>query len=258
MRVLITRPQEQAAAFAAALQAIGAQPVFLPTIAIQPVHDASALDQALTRLDSYDWLIVTSANAANVILERLNAINSPLHWGDGPGVKVAAIGPKTAQKLQAGGIPPNFIPERYIAEAILPGLGDLYDRWVLIPAADLAHDTLPNAIKLAGGIAHVITAYHTVPAEPNPKGMAVLRAGVDVITFTSGSTVQNFYTMTQNSGLNPLKLPDSPKVACIGPKTAQTARELGFTVDLIADPHTTDGLISAFQREMNLIPNDNS
>lgn len=258
MRVLITRPQEQAPAFAAALHAIGAQPVFLPTIAIQPVHDASALDQALIRLDNYDWLIVTSANAADVILERMNAINSPLPGREGPGVKVAAIGPKTAQKLQAGGILPNFIPERYIAEAILSGLGDLYDRWVLIPAADLAHDTLPNAIKLAGGIAHVITAYHTVPAEPNPKGMAVLRAGVDVITFTSGSTAQNFFTMIQKSGLNPLNLPGCPKVACIGPKTAQTARKLGFTVDLIADPHTTDGLVSAVQSEMNFIPYDNS
>ncbi|HBX68174.1 MAG TPA: hypothetical protein DEH25_01970 [Chloroflexi bacterium] len=244
MRVLITRPVEQTADFAAALRAIGAQPVFLPAITIRPVEDTSALDHSLARLDHYSWLILTSANAAEIILERMNS----LRIGAPPqSLRLAAIGPKTAAKLEAGGLHPDFIPDQYIAEAILPGLGDLMDRWVLLPLADIADDTLPNAIEAAGGIAHVIEAYHTLPAEPEPEGLAALRLGVDLLTFTSGSTVRNFFALVQSAGLDPLNLPGSPKVACIGPKTAQTARDLGFTVDLIADPYTSDGLVAAIQ-----------
>jgi len=163
---------------------------------------------------------------------------------------VAAIGPKTAAKLQEGGISPNFVPDQHIAEAILPGLGDLNNCWVLLPMADIAADTLPNAIQAADGIAHVITAYHTVPAEPDPKGIAALCAGVDVITFTSGSTVRNFMTLANNIGLDPLNLTNNPKIACIGPKTAETAQELGFPVDIVAESHTTDGLIAQIKNHL--------
>jgi len=113
--------------------------------------------------------------------------------------------------------------------------------------ADIAHDTLPNAIQNLDGIAHVITAYHTVPAKGDAEGLAALKEGVDFITFTSGSTVRNFYGLVQDAGLDPLKLPGNPQIVCIGPKTAKVARDLGLTVDIIADPHTTDGLVAALQ-----------
>lgn len=247
MRVLITRPRAQANAFAEALQTIGAEPIFLPTIAIQPVADTTALDSAISQLVEYDWLILTSANAADVVLRRMAAlgIGSPP-----PNLRVAAIGPKTTAKLQEGGINPNFVPDQHIAEAIFPGLGDLNNRRVLLPTADIAADTLPNAIQVANGIAHVITAYRTVPAELDSKGVAALRTGVDVITFTSGSTVRNFMTLVKHSGLDPLNLTNNPKIACIGPKTADTAQELGFPVDIIAEPHTTDGLVTQIKNHL--------
>jgi uroporphyrinogen-III synthase len=244
MRVLVTRPQEQAATFIQALREIGADPISLPMIAIRGLQDQTELDRVLTQLARYDWLILTSANAADVVLARLAALGI----GALPkNLRVAAIGPKTAARLAAGGIHPDFIPGQYIAEAILPGLGDLRDRRVLLPLADIAPDTLPEAINASGGIVETVTAYRTIPTSLGPDGLALLRAGVDVITFTSGSTVRNFVSLLQNAGLDPLNLPESPKVACIGPKTAKIAQDLGFTVDIVADPHTTDGLVQAIQ-----------
>lgn len=241
MRILITRPREQSASFAEALQAVGAEPIYLPTIAIHPIEDFTQLDNSLTQLENYAWLVLTSANAARMVSERLIFLEvSTLPES----LRVAAIGPKTAAKLKAVGISPDYVPDQYISETIIPGLGDLTGRWVLLPSADIAHDTLPKAIQAANGIPHVITVYHTVLAEPDPKGLAELRAGVDVITFTSGSTVKSFFTQCQNAGIDALNLPSDPVIACIGPKTAQTARDMGLSVDIIADPHTTAGLVA--------------
>jgi len=246
MRVLITRPSHQVNDFAKRLDAIGAEALFLPTIEIKPVADTTILDRALSRLHCYDWLVLTSANAVEVVLERL----ADLGVRSLPeNLRVAAVGPKTASKLKDQGISIDFVPQKYLGEAILPGLGDLRERWVLLPTADIAHNTLPKAIEAGGGIAHVITVYSTLPADPDPKGLIALRDGVDVITFTSGSTARNFVTLVQNAELDPFNLPGKPKVACIGPKTAQAAREVGFHVDIVAEDHTVDGLVEAIQKK---------
>jgi len=251
MRVLITRPKAQATDFGNQLRQIGAEVVFFPTIEIKPVDDPTCLDRALSQLESYDWLVLTSANATAVVLERM----SDLEINElPPKLCVAAIGPKTAARLKERGLSPDFIPDQYIAEAILPGLGNLRDRWVLLPVADIAQDTLPNAIQNAGGIAHVITAYHTISAQANPEALAALQAGVDIVAFTSGSTVRNFRTLVENAGLDPLYLPGSPLIACIGPKTEHVARQLGFQVAIVATPHTTSGLVEAIQRHPEFFP----
>jgi uroporphyrinogen III methyltransferase / synthase len=242
MRVLITRPRQDAMDFAEALQANGIQTFYLPTIDIRPLADTTALDRALSRLGCYQWLVLTSANAVDVVLERLSAVGITQFP---PGLKVAAVGPKTAARLITGGIQPDHVPDEYLAEAILPGLGDLAGCWVLLPTADIAHDTLPRAIQAADGIAHVITAYRTLPAEPDQQGMAAVREGLDWITFTSGSTARNFVGMLRREGLDPFHLPGRPRIACIGPKTAQVAQELGFQVDLIAETYTVEGLVQA-------------
>ena len=251
MRVLITRPKAQAATFADQLRQIGAKVVFFPTIEIKPVDDPTCLDRALSQLKSYDWLVLTSTNAAAVVIERMAELGIN---GLPTGLSVAAIGPATAARLQENGISADFVPEQHVAEAILPGLGDLHGRWVLLPMADIAHDTLPNAIQNAAGIAHVITAYHTASAEADAEGMAALRTGVDMITFTSGSTVRNFCTLLENAGLDPLNLPGNPQIACIGPKTEQAARQSGLSVNIVANPHTTAGLVAAIQKHTEIIP----
>ena len=249
MRVLITRPREQAAAFAQALTGLGAEPIFFPTIHITPVKDSGLLDKALKNLSTYNWIIFTSTNAAEAVCSHLGILEVTLPAG----LRVAAIGPKTAQTLTQHGLPVHFIPEEFTAEAILPGLGDLRGQHVLLPLADLAHDTLPNAIRAADGTAHVLTAYHTLPADPDPNGIAALRAGVDVITFTSGSTARNFVTLVQHAGLNPFALPGSPQIACIGPKTAAAAREIGFQVDVVAEEYTAEGLVLVLSRQVDKV-----
>jgi uroporphyrinogen-III synthase len=250
MRVLVTRPRKEADEFARALGEIGAEAIFFSTIAIFPVKDVSALDQAISHLQVYDWLIFTSANAVDAVLERKAALGIE-HFPET--LRIATIGPKTAARLVEGGVSPVFIPEEYIAEAILPGLGDIKDRRVLLPMADIARDTLPKAIQKANGIAHVVTAYHTLPPEPDPAGLAALREGVDIITFTSGSTAANFVSLVQRAGLDPFSLPGDPIIACIGPKTAQAAQELGFIVDVIASKSTAEGLVQAISAHIQKI-----
>ena len=158
-------------------------------------------------------------------------------------MRVAAIGPKTAEALQARGVIPNFIPDEYVAEAILPGLGDLRGRWVLLPRAEIARKALPEAIFEAGGIPHEIAVYRTLPAQPDSEGLAALKSGVDIVTLTSPSTVQNFVAIARQNGLDPLALPGNPWFACIGPITEKAAREEGFANLVTAREYTTAGLI---------------
>jgi uroporphyrinogen-III synthase len=248
MRVLITRPHKDAGEFARALEEIGAQAIFLPTIEIRPVADTSDLDCAIDSLQRYDWLVLTSTNAVDVFIGRITALGIDRLPAT---LRLAAVGSKTAARLQEKGISPDFIPREFRAEEILPGLGELRDLWVLLPVADIAHDTLPQAIREADGIAHVITAYHTVPAEPDPQGLAALHEGLDVVTFTSGSTARNFLALLDQAGVDPFHLPGNPVFACIGPKTAQAARELGFQVEIVAKTYTVEGLVQAITSHLN-------
>ncbi len=246
MKVLITRPRLQADSLATALIEAGFKPVFFPVIEIRPLEDLTALDRAIAQLDCYDWLVFTSVNAVEIFLSRSTTL-----FGKETGAvrtRVAAIGPKTAGALQRRGIPPDFVPKEYIAEAILPGLGDLHGRRVLLPRAEIARKALPEAIMAAGGEAHEIAIYHTLPAQPDAQGLTALRAGVDWVTFTSPSTVGNFCAITRSHGLDPIALPARPRVACIGPITAATAREEGIPVNIVAEEYTTEGLVAALGR----------
>ena len=240
-RILITRPRAQADEFAAKLRMAGFEPIFFPVIEIQPVDKNISLERALSKLDCYEWIVFTSVNAVETVFDQFPS----LHWGDG--AKVATIGPKTAEALRTRGINPDFVPQEYVAEAILPGLGDLRGKWVLLPRAEIARKALPEAILNAGGVPHEITVYKTLPAQPDLEGLEALRAGVDVITLTSPSTVQNFIAIVEQHGLDPLDLPNHPLFACIGPITEQAAKEANLPNVAVAKEYTTDGLIAALK-----------
>ena len=243
MKVLITRPRAQSSSFGEALKKAGFEPIYFPVIEIRAVENNAELDNAIKNLAKYDWVVFTSANAVRVVFS-LTPTPLPI-LGEGRGVRVATIGPKTAEALQARGVTPDFVPDEYVAEAILPGLGDLRGKWVLLPRAEIARRALPEAIHKAGGIAHEIAVYKTLPAAPDPDGLAALKSGVDWITFTSPSTVQNFVEIVRRQELDPFNITGRPKIACIGPITEHAAREEGFEVDVVAEEYTTDGLISA-------------
>jgi uroporphyrinogen III methyltransferase/synthase len=235
-RVLITRPREQANDFAEKLCAAGFEPIFFPVIEIRPIENNIVLERAWSKLDCYDWIVFTSINAVAVVFSQFERRSLP---------RVAAIGPKTAEALQSRGITPDFVPEEYVAESILPGLGDLRGKWVLLPRAEIARKALPEAIAEAGGIPHEIAVYKTLPVEPDPEGLAALKSGVDWITFTSPSTVQNFVEILRQQKMNPFELVSKLKIACIGPITERAARDQGFEISVVAEKYTTDGLINA-------------
>lgn len=241
MKILITRPRAQADDFAEKLRSAGFEAIFFPVIEIQPIEDNISLDMALDQLDRYEWVVFTSVNAVDVVFDKFS--HSLIR--DGIRVRFAAIGPKTAEALKARGVTPDFIPQEYVAEAILPGLGDLKNKWVLLPRAEIARKALPKAIVEAGGAAHEISVYKTLPTQPDPVGLASLKSGVDWITFTSPSTVQNFVELVRHQKLNPFQLAGNPKIACIGPITKSAANEEGFHVDLVAEEYTTEGLVNA-------------
>lgn len=243
MKVLITRPSKQSASFAEALRSAGLEPIFFPVIEIRPLEDLAALDRVCQNLSRYDWVIFTSANAVEIFYDHCGesgctAIRSIK-------VRVAAIGPKTAEGLQVRGIQPDFVPAKYVSEAILPGLGALKDRKILLPRAEIARAELPAALRAAGAAVDDIIIYRTVPAEMDPPDFSLLKAGVDWITFTSASSVLHFVQIVSRAGLDPLHLPTGPKVACIGPVTARAASQEGFDVNAVASDYTSSGLIDA-------------
>ncbi|GAB4456868.1 MAG: hypothetical protein Kow0070_07750 [Anaerolineales bacterium] len=248
MKVLITRPRAQTDDFADKLRAAGFEPILFPVIEIRPVENNGALRQAMEHLENYAWVIFTSVNAVAVVVERFTTEHTENTEKRNSGfsvVKIAAIGPKTAEALRKHGVEPDFVPEEYVAEAVLPGLGDVKGKWILLPRAEIARADLPQAIARAGGIPHEIIVYRTLPATVDPQGLNALKAGVDVIAFTSASTVENFVALCQQHKLDPLNLPTRPLIACIGPITAQAAREAGFENIVAAKEYTTDGLIEA-------------
>lgn len=245
MKILITRPRAQADDFAEKLRSAGFEPIFFPVIQIQPIDHNIALTRFLEKRIGYDWLIFTSANAVDMMFPP---DFYPSQAEVRQGVKVAAIGPKTAEALRKRGLDPDFVPEVYVAEAILPGLGNLQGRWVLLPRAEIARNELPEAILKAGGIVHDIPVYRTLPAEENLDGLTALTTGVDIITFTSASTVENFFAICNQNGLDPLNLPKNPLFACIGPVTERAAQDLGFQNLVVAKEYTTDGLLEGITR----------
>jgi uroporphyrinogen III methyltransferase / synthase len=244
-RVLITRPKAQARQFASALESAGFEPVFFPVIETRPAADTTALDEALINLADYSWVVLTSVNGVEVVWGRLKALGLDQIP---PGVRLAAIGPKTAGALRERGWQPDFVPDEYVADAILPGLGDVSGLKVLLPRAELARKDLADDIRGAGGTAHEITAYHTLPVEPEPHALQELHRGIDIVTLTSSSTVYNFVSLVEKAGFDPLDLPGNPVYACIGPITAATARELGLPISIEAGEYTTEGLVAALRR----------
>jgi len=242
LRVLVTRSRAQASRLSARLRALGAEPVEFPSIKILPPEDWAPLDRAIVHLDRYDWVIFTSANGVRFFWERLERAGK-----DGrafAGIRLGAIGPATGDALRQRGLRADLVPSRYVAEAVLAEIGPVEGLRVLLPRADLARPALAEGLRRAGATVEEVVAYRTVrPSEGDAEGVrrALADGEIDVLTFTSSSTVRNLLT-----ALDPLPpLPESTIVACIGPITAQTAREAGLPVHVVAAEHTIEGLVGA-------------
>lgn len=238
-RVMITRPVHQAQEFADAVRARGAQPVVLPLIEIGPPDDPQPARSAAASVHDYDWLVFTSRNAVDAFFENLQA-------GDpGPrGIKVAAIGSKTSAALHAHGLAADVIPESFAGENLAAALLERIapGRRVLIYRAQEARDVLPAALQAAGIEVDDVAAYKT--GATSPPDLAEKLAASDVITFTSASTVAAF---VKNVGADGARMLRAKTVACIGPVTAQAARDAGLRVDVVATEYTVEGLLNALE-----------
>jgi uroporphyrinogen III methyltransferase/synthase len=134
------------------------------------------------------------------------------------------------------------VPPEYVAEAILPGLGNVQGQRILLPRADIARKTLVDELKAQGAYPDEVAVYCTQPTEPDRQTLAELEGGIDIATFTSSSTVRNFFEILGERAAGTLT---GARIACIGPITAATAREYGLEVDVVADTYTIDGLVEA-------------
>lgn len=237
-RIVVTRPRAQAGPLAGFLEAEGFEPVFFPAIRIAPAEDPGPLNAALQDPIGFDWIVFTSANAVDAVWDRLGRLGRLFPAG----ARVAAVGPKTAASLSARGVKIDFVPGEAASRAIVPGLGGLAGKRVLLPLGDLATPDLAAAVAAAGGTPVPVIAYRTLPADPDPDGLAALRAGVDAVAFTSGSSAANFAALVSAAGLDPFRLPNDPLIVCIGPTTAAAARRSGFRVDRVAAEYTAEGL----------------
>ncbi|MCX6050029.1 MAG: hydroxymethylbilane synthase [Chloroflexi bacterium] len=244
-RIVITRTPDQAVELTEQLTRLGAIPIQMPMIQIVPMPDLAELDQAIQQLSTYNWLIFTSTNTVSLFWERWLA-QPQQHLG---ATKVAAVGSATSAALRQRGIEPDFVPDVFVAEALVGGLGDLTGAKILLPQAEIARAELTLLLTAKGAQVDAIPVYQTLPATVEPAALAALQQGVDAITFTSSSTVRNFIKTLHG---DPTLLQQA-KIACIGPVTAQTAHELGLAVDIIAEEYSAEGLVHAlavyFQKE---------
>ena len=247
-RVVITRAKSQARSFADKLKLLGAEPILFPTIKISPIEDYTLLDAALNNLDQYDWLILTSMNAVYVVTDRLKILGIDQLPEN---MRTACIGPKTAAAFKSLGFHSDFMPEKYVAESMMAGLSPVRKKQFLLPQADIARKYLSLSIREQGGSVDALTAYKTMPASASYSSVEDLRAEVDVITFTSPSTVLNFASIVKNSGLDLHDLPGAPIFACIGPITAEVAEDLHLPVALVPDQYTIESLIESLTHYYN-------
>jgi len=243
-RIVVTRARDQAGALGAKLRALGAGVVELPTIEIAPAADYGPLDRAVRELDSYEWLIFTSANGVRNFVERLDHSGRDLRAIRGC---IAAIGEATRSAIEALHLKVDLIGEEFVAEGLIAVFRslDLQGKRILVPRAAVARDVLPQALRAQGACVDVVEVYRTVVPEGTARQAAEVFADprkIDWITFTSSSTVQN---LVQIAGVDILR---SVKVASIGPVTTATAKKLGVSVAAEASVYTTDGLIQAILR----------
>jgi len=236
-RIVVTRARGQADALAERLRVLGAEAIELPSIEIGPASDYGPLDRAIAALDSYDWLIFTSANGVRAFVERLD--RSLADWRN-LRARICAIGPATRTAVEALHLKVDLMGKEYVAEGLLAAFAEYELRGcrILLPRAAVARDLVPVELTRRGAQVDVVEAYRTVIPEDAAERIAELGA-VDWITFTSSSTVQNFVTAGGS------RLLDGAKVATIGPVTSETARALGIEVAVQASTYTIGGLVKA-------------
>lgn len=247
--IVVTRAREQASGLAAMLTELGADVVQFPTIQITPLDDYTDIDAAISRREDYQWAVFTSVNGVKYFWQRL--AQAGLDSRALGGIKVAAIGPATADALRDKGIAPDFIPERYVAEGVVEGmlaLGMAGQR-VLLPRAREAREVLPDELRAAGAVVDVIAVYATVPALARKEQVLDMLAQgrIHCVTFGSSSTVDNFLGAIP---VEILKKYPAVQLAAIGPITARTLDRHGLACHIQPQDFTIPALVEELKKQL--------
>ena len=244
-RILVTRARSQASSLVQGIESLGGEVIEFPTIEIRPPETYGPLDHAINKIGSYDWVIFTSVNGVEQFLNRFEKLGKNV--ADLAGVEVGAIGPETAKSLTAARIQASLVPKQYQAEGILEMLTPetLRGKRVLIPLAAQARDILPETLRQWGAEVDIAEAYQTVLPQADVSTLCRLfrQDGIDMITFTSSSTVSNFAALLRDQDLP--RLLSGIVIACIGPITKRTVEDLGMRPEVVAEEFTIPGLVRA-------------
>jgi uroporphyrinogen III methyltransferase/synthase len=244
-RIVVTRAREQASDLVQQLTEHGAECIQCPTIQVGPPPDWAGLDRAIETLDQYRWIVFTSVNGVDYFFRRL--FENGLDVRALGHIKTAAIGPATADRLRTWGLTSDIIPETYRAESVVEAFTakPVKGSRVLLPRAMEARSVLPEELTRMGALVDEVTAYETRQAENSAADLiARLTQGtIDMVTFTSSSTVKNFHRLLPPDRV--VCLMDGVSVASIGPITSRTALDLGLSVTIEADTYTIPGLVQA-------------
>ncbi|HXV92381.1 MAG TPA: uroporphyrinogen-III synthase, partial [Pseudonocardia sp.] len=249
-RVLVPRTKDQAGAMTARLAVHGAIAEEVPTIAVEPPRSPAQMERAVKGLvdGRYQWVVFTSTNAVRAVWEKFGEFG--LDARAFSGVKIACVGSATADRVRAFGINPDLVPnETEPAETSSEGLLSIFPPYddvldpvdrVLLPRADIATETLAAGLRERGWEIDDVTAYRTVRAAPPPAPIreAIKTGGFDAVCFTSSSTVRNLVGIAGKPHARTI-------VACIGPQTAETAREFGLRVDVQPEEARVPALVDA-------------
>lgn len=249
-KVLVTRAKSQAGELSDAIRELGGEPVEFAVISMrQPSAPEllERLDAAIQNLWAYQWVFFTSVNGVEFFIRRLHELDLTIQ--SLRGARIAAVGPKTAEALQKYGLTVELIPHEFVSEGFVSAMRPYIhhgDR-ALLPTADIARTIISEQLSELGMDVTQVIVYENIPNQENGQEIIALLRNreIQIVTFTSSSTVRNLFAAIQSYGDEPLDLLSSVDVACIGVKTADTALELGLHVSAVAKEYTISGLVQS-------------
>ena len=246
-RIVVTRARAQASGFAELLESYGAATTQFPTIQIQPILDNPVLEKAIARLNDYDWVIFTSVNTVEIFYSRLRESGADIRsFGK---AQVCAVGPKTVEALDKIGLCADYVPSQSRGLAIANEMKSLAEKSVLLPCTKIAPDDLPNGLREKGAVVHTIPMYDTVKTEGNGREeleKKIINSEIDMVTFTSSSTVTNFVGMFDQH--RPDVFLAKVGIAVIGPSTAEAVKRCGLKVDVMPSEASVEALAQEIVR----------
>lgn len=244
-RIVVTRAREQAGQLANPLRERGADVLEIPVIKIVPPKKKDPIKEAIQSLNSYDWIVFTSPNGVTEFFKLFFQLHQDLR--DFGGMRIAAVGSSTAQKVKACNLQVDAMPEEFVSSRIIDAIAEVQsieNLRILIMRAEVANPELPKMLEEMGAIVDDVACYQTVAEKEDTQATSVrlLEEGADWISFTSASTVEHFHARFDLPKL--LARFPAMKLASIGPETSKAITALNLKADLEATPHTVDGLIA--------------